>query len=280
MNLQRAIDNLFAAQIEEWPQLNDAAARHQQVRERSISWGDDFKIRLQYNPARSISSTASIEQEVIGQRPCFLCESNRPPLQRGIPFLEKYIILCNPYPILTNHLTIPLHSHVPQRIGKKAGEMLQLAEQLPDYVIFYNGPASGASAPDHFHLQAGLKMPELLQGDNELRSCMMIESDSMQEAEELFYDVYSYLQGRQPGKEEPMLNLIAFTNNNRYHLHLFPRKAHRPRQYFETGERQLIVSPGALDMAGLMIMVREEDFNKLNRHDIEDIYSQVSMPVI
>jgi len=280
MNLQRAIDDLFAAQIEEWPQLNDAVARHQLVRERSISWGDDFEIRLQYNPARSISSTASIGQEAISRRPCFLCESNRPPHQRGIPFLEKYIILCNPYPILRNHLTIPLHSHVPQRIGKKVGEMLQMAEQLPDYVVFYNGPACGASAPDHFHLQAGLKMPELLQGDNELRSCLMMEGDTLQEAEELFNDVYSYLQGRDHGKEEPMLNLIAFTHNNRYHLHLYPRKAHRPRQYYETGERQVLVSPGALDMAGLMIMVREEDFNKLRHHDIEDIYAQVSLPVI
>ncbi|MDD2327303.1 MAG: DUF4922 domain-containing protein [bacterium] len=280
MNLQRAIEDLFSAQKEKWPQLRDAVERLAQVRERSFLWGDDFRVRLQFNPSRMISAAARLESEEISRRPCFLCAANRPTLQRGIPFLEKYVILCNPFPILHNHLTIPLHSHVPQRIGKKTGEMLALAEQLPDYVVFYNGPACGASAPDHYHLQAGLKMTELLQGDHELRSCMMIESESRSEAEELFEDVYSYLRQRQPDREEPMINLIAFISGDRYHLHLFPRKAHRPRQYNETGSRQLLISPGALDMAGVMITVREEDFNKLEQHDIEDIYSQVSLPVM
>ncbi len=155
-----------------------------------------------------------------------------------------------------------------------------LSEELTDYVIFYNGPASGASAPDHFHLQAGLKMPELLQGDNELRSCLMIDSENRQEAEDLFGDVFSYLQGRAPQTDEPMLNLIAFTQGNRYHLHLFPRKTHRPRQFYETGEKQLLVSPGALDMAGVITVVREEDFNKLEQHHVEDIYAQVSLPIM
>lgn len=280
MNLQKAIDDLFSTQREEWPQMNEAINRLEQVRERSFLWGDDFKIRVQFNPSRIVSAAARVDSEMISRRPCFLCAGNRPPHQKGIPFLDKYIVLCNPFPILRNHLTIPLLSHVPQRLGRKMGEMLMLAEQLPDYVIFYNGPACGASAPDHFHLQAGLKMPELLQGDNELRSCMMIESESRQEAEELFGDVYHYLQRRQPDAEEPMLNLIAFTQDNRYHLHLFPRRAHRPRQYNEAGAKQLLISPGALDMAGLIITVREEDFNKLGKHDIEDIYAQVSLPVI
>ncbi|MDD4459562.1 MAG: hypothetical protein PHQ24_07115 [Proteiniphilum sp.] len=109
---------------------------------------------------------------------------------------------------------------------------------------------------------------------------MMIESESRQEAEQLFGDVYNYLLRRQPDAEEPMLNLIVFTQDNRYHLHLFPRRAHRPRQYDEPGSKQLLISPGALDMAGLIITVREEDFNKLGKHDIEDIYAQVSLPVI
>jgi hypothetical protein len=280
MNFQRKIDDLFSAQMEEWPQLREAAIQLAQVREKSFTWGDAFKVSVQFNPARMVSAAAQGDKEMISRRPCFLCASNRLALQRGIPFLEKYSILCNPFPILRNHLTIPLHSHVPQRIRKKTGEMLMLAEQLPDYVVFYNGPTCGASAPDHFHLQAGLKMPELLQGDHELRSCMMITSESRKEAEELFEDVYNYLRHRQPDEEEPMMNLIAFTQDNRYHLHLFPRRAHRPRQYYETSGRQLLISPGALDMAGLIITVREEDFLKLERHDIEDIYAQVSLPVI
>ena len=280
MNLQTEIGELFARQQEEWKQLRDAVGHLERISEKEHSWGEMFIVSVQFNPARMVSAAARIDKEAIAQRPCFLCEANRPVIQRGIPFLGKYIILCNPFPILRNHITIPIHSHVPQRIRNKTGDMLTLAGELPDYVVFYNGPECGASAPDHFHLQAGLKTAHLLQGDNALRSCLTIESESKKEVEELFEDVYQYLKHRRPDEEEPMMNVIAFTEENRYKLHLFPRRAHRPRHYFEEGARQLLISPGALDMAGLIITVREEDFNKIERQDIEEIYSQVSLPVI
>lgn len=280
MELQKEINHLFSAQQGDWKQLNDGIRQLDNIRERKFSWGGDYSVKVQFNPARIVSTAASISKEAIEKRPCFLCEANRPAQQKGIPFLEKYIILCNPFPILKNHLTIPLHSHVPQQIRKKTGDMLTLAEQLPDYVVFYNGPKCGASAPDHFHLQAGLKLPLLMQGDNELRSCLQIESESREEAQELFEDVYRYLQRLQPEETEPMMNAIAFTEDNKYKLHIFPRKAHRPRHYYEEGKKKLLISPGSLDMAGLIICVREEDFEKISKQDIEDIYSQVSMPVI
>jgi hypothetical protein len=280
MDLQTEIGRLFSAQRKDWEQLSDGISQLNNLREKEFAWGGDYRVKLQFNPARITSTTASIGKEAIEKRPCFLCEDNRPARQKGIPFMEKYIILCNPFPILRNHLTIPLHSHVPQRIRKKTGDMLALAELLPDYLVFYNGPKCGASAPDHFHLQAALKQPLLLQGDNELRSCLRIESENRNEAQSAFEDVYRFIHSFQPEEEEPMMNVLAFTENNNYILHVFPRKAHRPRHYYETGEKQLLVSPGALDMAGLMICVREEDFTKIGKQDIEDIYSQVSMPVI
>ena len=280
MNLQTEINELFSSQQEEWEQLSNAIRQLDDIREKEFSWGEDVFVRVQFNPARIVSTGANTDKKEIEKRPCFLCEAHRPVQQRGIPFMGKYVILCNPFPILRNHITIPLHSHVPQRIRKKVCDMLSLAEQLPDYLIFYNGPGSGASAPDHFHLQAGLKSPVLLQGDNELRSCLTIESESKNEAEELFEDIYQYLRHRQPEESEPMLNVIAFTEQNRYKLHVFPRKAHRSGHYYEEGKKQLLISPGALDMAGLIICVREEDFNKIQSQDVEDIYSQVSMPVI
>lgn len=280
MQLQTAISHLFSTQQEEWEQLATGIRQLGETRIKALNWDDQFFVNVQYNPARKVSTTAKIDPASLQAAPCFLCESNRPPQQKGIPFLDKYVILCNPYPILENHLTIPLHSHVPQRIGKKIADMLTLAEQLPDYVVFYNGPKSGASAPHHFHLQAGLKKPVLLQGDNELRSCLMIESENKQEAEELFEDVFHYLRGRQPDEEESMINVIAFMEQNRYHLHVFPRKAHRPSCYYEEGSRKLLVSPGAIDMAGCIITVREEDFNKIEKQHVEEIYAQVSLPVI
>ena len=280
MNLQTEINELFVQQQGAWEQLKEAIAQRDKIREKVFSWGDKFTVNVQYNPARIISTAAKIEKREIEQRPCFLCEMNRPLVQRGVPYLGKYMILCNPFPILQNHVTIPIHSHVPQRIRNKTGDILTLAEALPDYIVFYNGPKCGASAPDHFHLQAGLKTSLLMQGDNALRSCLTIVSENRKEVELLFEDVYQYLRHRQPEEEEPMMNVIAFTEGGKYKLHLFPRKAHRPRHYYEEGGRQLLVSPGALDMAGLLITVREEDFNKIEQQDIEDIYSQVSMPVI
>jgi hypothetical protein len=272
MDLQTEIRHLFSAQQNDWEQLREGILQLDNLREKEFTWGSDYRVMLQFNPARMVSTAE--------KHPCFLCEANRPALQKGILFMEKYIILCNPFPVLRNHLAILLHSHVPQRIRKKTGDMLALAEHLPDYLVFYNGAKCGASVPDHFHLQAGLKQPLLLQGDNELRSCLRIESENRNEAQSLFEDAYQYLHRFQPEEEEPMMNVIAFTENNKYVLHIFPRKAYRPGHYYENGEKQLLVSPGALDMAGRMICVREEDFEKIGKQDIEDIYSQVSMPVI
>jgi len=279
MNLQQTIDELFLSQRKEWKLLDTAIKQLDNVKVKDIVWGGDISVKVQFNPARMVSTSAKIDKEAIEKRPCFLCPKNRPKEQKGIPFLNKYLILANPYPILRNHLTIPFHSHVAQRIRKKIGDMLVLAESLPDYVVFYNGPKCGASAPDHFHLQAGLKMPILQSGDNELRSCLIIESKTRNEAEDRFEDVYRYLHRCQPQEDEPMMNVIAYMEGDTYVLHVFPRKAHRPRQYYLEGKEQLLISPGALDMAGLIITVREEDFEKITKEDIEDIYAQVSMPV-
>ncbi len=281
MDLQVKIEQLFLSQQRQWHQLDKSIKELANVRVRRFVWGNDAEVMVQFNPARIASASAKVDKKNIEKRPCFLCEANRPIEQEGISFLEKYMILCNPFPILSNHLTIPLHSHVPQRIRNKIADMLTLAEQLPDYIVFYNGPQCGASAPDHFHLQAGLKMRHLLSGENTLRTCLIIAGDSKKELEECFEDVYQYLRHRQSDEDiEPMMNIVAFVENNRFHMHIYPRKKHRPHQYFAQGKAQLLVSPGALDMAGLVIVPREEDFSKITRQDIEDIYMQVSLPVI
>lgn len=280
MQLQRKIDQLFIEQQRDWEQLKAATEQLDHINVKEFNWGNELKVTIQFNPSRIESVSAKMDKISLEKRPCFLCEKNRPKVQSGIPFLDKYIILLNPFPILRNHLTIALHSHIPQRIRGKTGDMLTLAELLPEYIVFYDGPECGTSTPSHFHLQAGLKSSILMTGENELRSCMIIENTSKLEVEERFEDVYQYLHSQQPDEEEPLFNLIAFVENNRYVLHIFPRKAHRPRQFYEEGKRQLLVSPGAIDMAGLIITVREEDFNKIRKEEIVDIYSQVSMAII
>lgn len=280
MDLQKEIEHLFVSQQKGWDLMSSAIEQLDKVQTKSFYWGNEILVQLQYNPARIISASTKTEENEINSRPCFLCTRNRPPEQTGISFLEKYVILTNPYPILRNHLTVASQSHVPQRIRNRVGDVLSLVELLPDYVVFYNGPNCGASAPDHFHLQAGLKTKPLLSGDNELRSCFVIESDSAREVTESFEDIYYFLRNKQANQEEPMLNIIAFAENNRYVLHVFPRKSHRPRQYFYEGKQKLLISPGALDMAGLIIASREEDFIKITKEDVEDIFSQVSMQIM
>lgn len=280
MNLQNKIDLLFSSQREEWKLLNDNCEQMSNIEMKTLAWESDVEIILQYNPSRFISASAKVDEKSIKERKCFLCAENRPQEQKGISFLDKYMILCNPYPILHNHLTIPLHSHVPQLIGKKMNDMLSLVELLPNYIIFYNGPKCGASAPDHFHLQAGLKNEILLKSENWLRSCLRIESETKDEAEDRFNDVYNYLKTHQQHEDEPMMNIISFMENEKYIIHVFPRKLHRPWQFFAEGKDKLLISPGALDMAGMFITPRKEDFDKINREDIEDIYSQVSMAII
>ena len=278
MTLQQQINELFVTQQQEWEQLRNAIDAMKNIRKKRFEWGDDFVVNVEFNIGRLRSSATKKAKCDTENGSCFLCEINRPKEQRGIPFLEKYIILCNPHPILQQHITVALHSHVPQRIGRKMDEMLTLAEALPDYIVFYNGAKSGASAPYHFHFQAGKKSSVLLQGDNELRSCMMIESESKNEAVELFEEVYRFLH--QPNEDEPMMNIIAFVENGKYNIHIFPRKAKRPKQYEMQGSKQLRITPGALDMAGLFTCIREEDFEKITKQDIEDIYAQVSRQVI
>lgn len=280
MNLQTKIIQLFSSQREEWKLLDDNCNEMLNIEVRSLRWGNDVEVVLQYNPSRFISASAKIDDKSIKERKCFLCAENRPQVQKGIPFLDKYMILCNPYPILENHITIPLHSHVPQLMGKKMSDMLSLTEMLPNYIVFYNGPKCGASAPDHFHFQAGLKQDILLSSENSLRSCLRIESESKEDAEEVFYDVYDFLKFQQPLEEEPMMNIISFMENSKYIIHVFPRRLHRPWQFSAEGKAQLLVSPGALDMAGMFITPRKEDFDRIDRDDIEDIYSQVSRAII
>lgn len=280
MNLQKKINNLFSTQREAWKLLDDNCTQMSNIELKRLVWGSDAEVVLQYNPSRIISASAKVDKKSVEERKCFLCAENRPNMQQGIPFMDKYIILCNPFPILQNHLTIPLHSHVPQLIGKKINDMLSLAELLPNYIVFYNGAKCGASAPDHFHFQAGLKTKILLSSENSLRSCLRIECETKEDAEEQFYYVFDYLKTHQPNEEEPMMNIISFMENNKYIIHVFPRKLHRPRQFSAKGKAQLLVSPGALDMAGMIITPRKEDFDKIDRNDIEDIYSQVSIAII
>jgi hypothetical protein len=291
-----AIDSLFDQQLNNWELAQENYAGLQHVVLKTIPF-KGHGIMVQYNPKRIISSSAKIDPHSISQRPCFLCEHNRPPEQQGINYKNDFIILVNPYPVFQQHLTIPTVQHQPQYIQGKFGTMLQLACDLPGFSIIYNGPECGASAPDHFHFQAirqgvlpiendfmeknkcsfkgSINGMEIFTWNNYLRKLITISGNDVAALEGLFARLYGILARMLPAAGEPMMNMLAQCDHDNWIVHIFPRKQHRPRQYFETGEKQFLLSPASIDMGGILIMPREGDFKKITRADIADIYKQV-----
>jgi hypothetical protein len=292
------IEQLFQEQLQDWPLIAKNYLDLQQALWKDIAF-EGFEIKIQFNPERIRSSGAKVDSPSIQQRPCFLCGENRPPKQKGLDYPPHYSILINPYPIFPRHLTIPDTRHVPQQIQGRLNDFLALAQDLPDYTLLYNGPKSGASAPDHFHFQAGNRgfLPvendihsfpgkKLLKQDvsgniyymeNYLRQCFVYESNHEEWLLARFNQLTQLLQAGQPMEEEPMLNLIGWKEENQWQLIVFPRKQHRPRQFYETGDNQLLLSPGVVDFGGVLVVPRKEDFDKIDKDLLIDIYSQLTL---
>lgn len=283
-----------------WPL---AAANYKgldKVEQKSLQF-DGFEIHIQFNPERMRSSAANVDPAAIAARRCFLCAENRPPEQSALAFGDQFQILVNPFPIFRNHFTVSASIHVDQRFFPNIGAMLDLAAAMEGLTVFYNGPECGASAPDHLHFQAGETeflpvskdfetqkiSPEnvVFSGantriwafENYLRKMISIECSSRKEALtvlELYYNCFSEIQ---PAKVEPMMNVLCSAENGNWQIHLFPRQAHRPKQFFQTGAEQILLSPASVDFGGVMITPRKEDFDKITETDIEDILNQLSL---
>jgi hypothetical protein len=298
VNISEKARKLINDQQKEWGLAGKNYAGLATVKTRKLAF-DGFDMVVQFNPERIISSAAKVDAKSIEARPCFLCQKNLPKEQRGIPVLDKYLILVNPFPIFPEHLTIPHFNHTEQLIGGKFEDMLEVSKLLGDFTVFYNGPKCGASAPDHFHFQAGIKrfMPiemdykkglffhdskvrdgvEIIRWSDYLRTILTFSGRDKQPLVHEFGNVYRALKELQPEETEPMLNILCSHYNNRWHVHVFPRKLHRPWQYFEEGNKQILLSPASVDMGGVLITPRVEDFNKLTMADAQDIFEQVCM---
>lgn len=259
---------------------------------------DGNEVRVQFNPARIVSSAAKVDEKTISERKCFLCEANLPVEQRALPFGDDYLVLCNPFLIFPEHLTIPHRQHTDQRIRGRLDDMLYLSKALSEFVVFYNGPKCGASAPDHFHFQAGNKGFVPLEVDfdailstgrsvaksEELEvirikpfgaNAFVFLSENPMAIELAFYPLYGALQVLQIDEPEPMMNLLSWYDGTRYCLVVFPRKLHRPTQFFAEGDDNILLSPASVDLAGLFITPLEKDFLKITPADLQDILNQI-----
>lgn len=290
------INELFSSQLSEWELAKINYSQLEKVKTRRFGFGN-FEVFVQYNPERIRSSAAKVDAKSIGERPCFLCGRNRPREQRGILYENRLMILVNPFPIFSRHLTISSELHTDQKIRDNFDTMLYLAEALPSYVVFYNGPQCGASAPDHFHLQAGNRgfMPleyDFHKGENTelidsepgveiwkwsayLRGVVTLKGTDIKKLERIFNSVYDRFSAIQPDRPEPMLNILAEYSSGEWIIHIIPRKKHRPSQFYSEGSYQILISPAAVDLGGVIITPREEDFARITRTDIEDIFQQV-----
>lgn len=157
---QASVDELFDAQMSLWKLARDNYEGLKSVKVRELSV-EGCPVKLQFNPSRVLSTMAKVDSKTILSRKCFFCKENRPPEQLAIRYTGSttdYLVQVNPYPIFSKHLVIQSVEHTRQEIDSaRVEDMLSLAKLLQNYVVFYNGPNAGASVPDHFHFQAGLK---------------------------------------------------------------------------------------------------------------------------
>ncbi|MBN2360139.1 MAG: DUF4922 domain-containing protein [Deltaproteobacteria bacterium] len=289
--LEEALAALLAQQRASWPLLREGEAGLAAAAVRRIEGGDGH-VLLQANARRKISTSASVDPASVAQRPCFLCQDRLPAEERGVAFGDDYIAFCNPYPILPGHLSVVARQHRPQAIAGRARDLLLLSRSLgPCWSALYNGPRCGASAPDHLHFQAGqidalpleidLDPPEAGAGALPFerfgrRGLMLWDWDAGALAERVEAAIEA-LQRIAGDWDEPLLNLIARSDDVGTRVLLFPRARHRPRQFFARGEDHLLISPGALDMAGLIVVAEPTHLGRVDAAAVRDIYDQVTL---
>lgn len=285
------LDSFLDSQLDEWPQARKAFDDLEHVLVRKVPGTD---VVLQCNPARIVSTIAKVKPEELAARPCFLCERNRPPQQRAIDLENGFELTVNPFPILKRHFCVVSRTHRPQLFRDCCQATLDIAACLPqEYLIMYNGPHSGASAPDHLHMQIGLSTGVPLA--EWLRANASTLDGTPQIVHPLGFPVavvrnpgcsglLEYLDSlpRVETEQEPRFNFLAVNWQGQTLCAVVLRTHHRPSCYYLTDGRQRLVSPGAIDMFGFMITPRRQDFDSLDAGQIERIYSQVtpSRPIL
>lgn len=289
------IADFFTSQLEAWPMAASNFGALDNVKVKSFDV-DGMTFKVQFNPARIASSSAKIDKAALAKRPCFLCDKNRPTEQTGIDWKDRYTILINPFPIFRRHLTIPDRTHTDQLISGRVEDMMDLAAELGNYTVFYNGPRCGASAPDHMHFQAGnsdfLTIAPALE-DAELKTIaedggatlslvdslpvkvFVVDAADHKAGARLFERLLAAMPVPE-GEKEPMLNLLCYPTPAGERLVVIPRKKHRPSCY-GTEPGCLLCSPASVDMGGAFITPRPEDFERFDAATVRTILDEVCL---
>ena len=290
-------------QLSVWPLAAANYRSLKSVRTRELTVGG-LPCRVQFNPERAFSTNADTRPEAIAARPCFLCADNRPPEQFHIKFEGRkgrmYNVQVNPYPIFRDHLVIVRDRHLPQAIWHHLPDMLDFAVKYPDWTVFYNGPESGASAPDHLHFQAvprhqlpleaavdafldapgaplaSVKDATLYRYDGYARGVFALKATTSKSLTKLFYRLLE-CTARPAGETEPRFNLFAYAKGAEWRAFVVMRSAKRSHHYDAAGEEHLTISPGAADVAGVFVTPVREDFEKVTAARLEEILDEVTV---
>ncbi len=303
----KEIDKFIKDQLSVWPLASENYRDLKKARTKVLSVGG-LEVLVQHNPCRTVSSEAAMDPQSIASRPCFLCPENRPPEQYDIEFEgrkgKKYRVTLNPFPIFPKHLVISAFRHAPQSIWHRFQDMLDFVRGNDGYVCFYNGPKSGASAPDHIHFQACPrgKMPlearvdalldgegacslEYLSGIREARlyhlkeycrGVFVLRAETPKSQAKLFYRLLDCAPVKE-GDTEPRINVVSWHSGGEYRTVVIFRETHRSHHYFSKEADHLAMSPGCADMAGVFVTPREEDFLKLDSPLLTGMVSEVTL---
>ena len=297
------IQKFIKDQLSVWPLASGNFRSIKNARYKHFDIGG-LNVSVQLNPCRIASSTAEVDEASIAARPCFLCVKNRPKEQFHLKYEGKkhrsYNIQINPYPVFRNHLVVVRDQHIPQTIWHHFPDMLLFTKMYQDFTVFYNGPMSGASAPDHLHFQACPRgiLPLELAADAALdspgvelervqdaslykfegftRGVYILKGTTQKSMAKLFYRLLE-CSPRREGENEPRFNLFSWYKNGEFRTAVVLRSALRSHHYFSEGEEHLTMSPGAADMAGFFIAPREEDFNRITQEQLREMVEEVSV---
>ena len=303
--LEGRVAALIDQQYDTWPLLREGREAFAEIETKRVPVKDS-EVVIQHNARRLRSTAASIDKASVEHRRCFLCSENLPEEEKGIGYADDLVILCNPFPVLDRHLSIVHREHVPQQIEGNVGVLLSLAHDLgSSYFVLYNGPECGASAPDHLHFQACsrelLPIEENLFNDEPVlaedcsyceetarnsfelftlggcgRSVVVFRGGNPEEVAHWVNRVISELAS-QTDLSEPLINIICTYDPKLWTVYLFPRARHRPFRFYAEGEQRLVVSPGAIDMAGVVVVPERRHFDQIDGELATSIFSEVSM---
>ncbi|MDI9571543.1 MAG: DUF4922 domain-containing protein [Pseudomonadota bacterium] len=297
--LARRCGELFAQQLYNWQEFATAYMEMNGAWLRELN-AAGHTLLAQYNPGRAVSATAAVDASAVRRRPCFLCPDRLPAAQRAVRYRGDFLILVNPRPIFSPHFTVAHVRHLPQRLAGHVRTLLTLAKDLGnDFTVFYNGPRCGASAPDHHHFQvcpadavpvekewekgrlvrAGKRTGvDFALRDLPGRGLVVMEGRDEGAVAALLEELIAALEpGGERGGEEALFNLLTTYRDGLWRLFLFPRRKHRPDAYYREGDDALLVTPGAVEMGGLIITVQERDFLRMTAPLVVEILGEVSL---